>query len=373
MNFLNPLRIWFKQNWVWLRWVLVVAVLVLLFRQYWEDVQECEWSKIHYGMMSLGLICCLASLVLTFFRWYLLVWAQEIPFTVRDSMRLGFIGYFFNYVAPGAVGGDLFKASMIACEQTERRFVAVATVFLDRVVGLMGLLILGAIAMWWQPSPFEQTEFQFVIGIFQLGSLVSLLGFLVLLLPGLSRMKWLDRIVSVPKIGPLLCELINSIRLYQTRWRVLVLSLLLSLISHAGLIFSIYLCALSLHGADEIPSWMTHLQIVPPAELVGVLVPLPGGTGALEEAVAQFYAIAGAPAGHGFLTAFVYRIVTILIALLGGILGGGIWYLTARREIDVAIPDPPPADEMNDEPTGSPLVPLEAVPQPNGTALETTD
>lgn len=347
---------WFKRNWAWLRWVLAIGVLAFLFRQHWDGVKRLEWSEIHFGLLLLGLVCCLAAQVLTYVRWYLLVWAQDIPFTLRDALRLGFIGYLFNYVAPGAVGGDLIKASMIAKEQTGRRLIAVATVFLDRVIGMMGLMILGAIAMFWPTEVVGHKEFQYVIGIFQLGSLVSLMGFVVVLLPGIARMKWLNRVTSLPKIGRLLGEAINSVRLYQTRWRVLVLSLGMSLISHAGLILSIYLCALSLHGPDEIPSWTTHLQIVPPAELVGVLVPLPGGTGALEEAVAHFYVIAQASFDHGFLAAIAYRFVTILIALLGG-----VWYLTSRREIDVAIHEALPPDEAEPPEHDSLPVPLESV------------
>ena len=117
----------------------------------------------------MALVCCLAATIVTFFRWYLLVWALDIPFRVQDALRLGFIGYLFNYVAPGAVGGDLIKASMIAREQTSRRLAAVGTVFLDRVIGLMSLLFLGAIMMLWPTPIVEAPKFQYVVGIFQVG------------------------------------------------------------------------------------------------------------------------------------------------------------------------------------------------------------
>jgi hypothetical protein len=74
------------------------------------------------------------------------------------------------------------------------------------------------------------------------------------------------------------------------------------------------------------------MQIIPPAELVGVLVPLPGGTGALEEAVAHFYELSGGMFDHGFLTAIAYRLLTIAIAIMGA-----VWYLFARREIDAVL------------------------------------
>lgn len=343
MNFFHRLGNGFRRHWPWLRWVLAIAVLAFLFHQHRAGVQRLEWSRIHWGLLGLGVLCCFSALVLTYLRWYLLVWAQDLPFRVQDALRLGFIGYLFNYVAPGAVGGDLIKASMIAREQTERRLVAVATVFLDRVVGLVGLLVLGAVMMLFPSPVLEKPQFQYVIGVFQIGAVVSLLGMGVVLLPGISDLSVVKRLVALPKIGPLFAEVFNSIRLYQSRWRVLVLSLVMSLISHAGLILSIYFCALALHGHAGIPSLLTHLQIVPPAELVGVIVPLPGGTGALEEAVAHFYAVAGASFDRGFLTAIAYRLLTIAIAIVGA-----VWYLFTRREIDAAlhemVPDPNPEE-----------------------------
>ncbi len=353
MNFLHRLGTPLRRSWPWLRWVLALAVLGFLFYQNQDGVKTLiEQPHIHWGFLACGLLFCLAALILTFLRWYLLIWAQDLPFRVQDALRLGFIGYLFNYVAPGAVGGDLIKASMIAREQTERRLVAVATVFLDRVVGLVGLLILGAVMMAFPTPVIQNSQFQYVIGMFQIGAVVSVLGMVVGLLPGISRLSLLKRLVALPKVGGLFGELINSVRLYQSRWRVLVLSVLMSVVSHVGLILAIYFCAMALYGQDGIPSLLTHLQILPPAELAGVLVPLPGGIGALEGAVGYFYQLGGANPDHGFLAAIGYRVVTVAVAILGA-----VWYLFNRREIDAALSeladpeqpgehDPPPLEQV---------------------------
>src|SRR5262249_22201780 len=90
------------------------------------------------------------ALLLTFVRWFILVRAQGLPFTLPNALRLGMIGNYFNTFLPGSVGGDIIKATFIAREQ-DRRTVAVATVVLDRVVGLCGLLWVVAVlggAFW---------------------------------------------------------------------------------------------------------------------------------------------------------------------------------------------------------------------------------
>ena len=60
-------------------------------------------------------------------------------------MLLGFIGMVFNLVIPGAVGGDLIKAAYLVRMQI-RKTQAIASMVIDRILGLLGLFILAAIA-----------------------------------------------------------------------------------------------------------------------------------------------------------------------------------------------------------------------------------
>ncbi len=99
-----------------------------------------------WGLLVAAFGCILGSTLLTFLRWYLLVRAQRFDFRLADAIRLGFLGLLFNYVGPGAVGGDIVKAWFLARQQASRRTVAVTTVLLDRVLGLLALFVLGAVA-----------------------------------------------------------------------------------------------------------------------------------------------------------------------------------------------------------------------------------
>ena len=78
------------------------------------------------------------SILITFVRWYILVRAQDLPFSMANAMRLGSIGMYWNTFLPGSIGGDIIKAAFLAREQS-RRTAAVATILFDRVVGLCGL------------------------------------------------------------------------------------------------------------------------------------------------------------------------------------------------------------------------------------------
>src|SRR5438132_5726109 len=54
-------------------------------------------------------IIYLAGVLLTFLRWYVLVRAQKLPFTLPDAFRLGLVGFFCGIFLPGSIGGDLAK------------------------------------------------------------------------------------------------------------------------------------------------------------------------------------------------------------------------------------------------------------------------
>ncbi len=86
----------------------------------------------------------MTGVLLAFLRWYLLVRALGLPFRLKDAYRLGFIGMLFNFVIPGAVGGDFVKAAYL-CREQGTRTGPIASVVVDRIVGLLGLFLLACV------------------------------------------------------------------------------------------------------------------------------------------------------------------------------------------------------------------------------------
>ena len=80
---------------------------------------------------------------LTFIRWFMLVRVIEPHFKLSSTFVLGSIGMVFNLVIPGGVGGDLIKASYLV-RMRIRRTQAIASMVIDRILGLLALFILAA-------------------------------------------------------------------------------------------------------------------------------------------------------------------------------------------------------------------------------------
>jgi len=306
--------------------------------------QPKDWAT-----LALAWLACLSAVMLTFVRWYILVRALDLPFSMKDAFRLGFLGYLLNFVSLGNVGGDLFKAVFIAREQPGRRAEAVATVVLDRVIGLYMLFVLASAAII--ATGLWNTQLEQIRIICQGTLLATGMGFvaiLILLIPGITQGGFSGFLERVPRVGPLFGRLLGAIRLYRQRLDRLLLAALLSLGVHSLSSLGIYLVAQGLPG--EVPPMADHFVIVPLAMVTGVL-PLPmNGLGAFEGVVDFLYRHVPVNfpvnVGRGLAVCVGYRAITLLIAMVG--VG---YYLASRREVVELIHDAE-ADEIGSANTG---------------------
>ena len=328
-----------KKSWKWLRWVVALGALAYLFYSNRVGLKNLSERPIKWQYLIGAVALCGCATLITFSRWWLLVKGLNFPFGLRDAMRLGFIGLLFNYVGPGSVGGDLFKAVFLAKEQTSRRAAAVATILLDRVLGLLALFMVGAATML--PNLIrngipEKRLDQIISASLLGGSLAGVIGLVLMMYPAFTRSRLVSWLTHLPLVGKMAGELIHDVELYQSQPRIIVSSMLLSIVGHAGLIGGFYCGALAV--VEWAPTLAQHFFFMPIAELFGVLVPVPGGIGALEGALQEFYKQFAAgvteqqAAEAGFAAALVFRVVSVSIASIGG-----IYYLLARTEVQAAM------------------------------------
>jgi len=89
------------------------------------------------------------------YRLVLMVAIQGVRLPYWSAIKLTFAGNFFNFALPGTTGGDLVKAYYLT-RYTHLKTEVVTTVFLDRAIGLFGILVLaaGGILTAWNPEQF---------------------------------------------------------------------------------------------------------------------------------------------------------------------------------------------------------------------------
>jgi uncharacterized membrane protein YbhN (UPF0104 family) len=120
--------------------VAVVAIGWLLHGQDWAELGRV-FRRLNLWYFVLGLAAFTASQLIIAFRWWVLLRAQQIHITGSATIRLHFLGLFYNNVMPGAVGGDLLKAWYVT-KHTNKRLAGALSVFVDRFIGSVGLVIM---------------------------------------------------------------------------------------------------------------------------------------------------------------------------------------------------------------------------------------
>ena len=128
------------------RGLLGIGLLAFLFHLYRDQYTDFIGRETDYLFLGLGVALASTATILAFYRWFLLARGQNLALRFRDAVRLGFVSNLFNYLAPGTAGGDIVRAVGIAKYQKTRQTVAAATVLLDRLFGMLALLIIGSIA-----------------------------------------------------------------------------------------------------------------------------------------------------------------------------------------------------------------------------------
>lgn len=333
---------WLKRSWTWLRWPVGLGILVYLFFLYREQFIDLAQRELDYPYLVLAFVLAFGAILLTFIRWYLLIRGQNLPFQLKDAIRLGFIGYLFNYVAPGAAGGDIVKAVMIAKQQAERRAAAASTVLLDRIFGMLALFMVGALASLFHRDLWSHPEIMITVVVLWGGSFGGLLGIALSMHPRILMWSWVQRLTQIKFVGPPLGDIINGMMLYQAHPRVLIGAVVISIFGHFAMLSAFFLCSLALKSGLAAPDYWTHLMLIPGAEVASVFIPVPGGVGALEGAVIYVYRVVNEANGMlvemsvasaaGLGTALGYRVTVVIVAVIGA-----VYYMTSKSELEVVM------------------------------------
>jgi uncharacterized membrane protein YbhN (UPF0104 family) len=246
----------------------------------WDELVKVFKNPVDYRFFGLGFAIYILALLITFTRWHRLVLAQGLTFTLRDAFRLGFIGNVFNLVIPGAVGGDVIKAAFLCRMQPDKKPQAVASMVLDRILGLLGLFVLASVAgaITW---PSADAQVRLLIGLVWAALATGFTCLAVVFSPGLYRP--LNKLVrGRGKLETIVSELEGIGLAYRERLGVVVGMLGLAVIGHGLYVLAFYSASSAIFS--NLPTLAQHYLMVPLA-LFTTAVPLPFGALGLVEGI----------------------------------------------------------------------------------------
>jgi uncharacterized protein (TIRG00374 family) len=252
------------------------------------------------------------AVLMTHIRWMWLVQALGLSLRCQQAVRIGSWGYLVNLAPLGIVGGDLVKVWMLVQQVGGHRAKAMASVIVDRVLGLYTVFIIGSAAIlatgFADRNPTMHTLSMYV----HLITILATVGIGMLFVLGSYSHRFMHRLEAIPRIGPALHQLVGAFHMYQQNAPALVLALIMTLVLQALFVVSMWLIALGLY--DTAAALSAQFVVVPLASSTGA-IPLP--LGPFEGALDLLYAELKSPAHQGLIVALAYRIICVVIAVAG--------------------------------------------------------
>ena len=252
---------------------LAFGLLFLAVRGNRAQIREVFSHGVDGRLFALAFAIYMLGLLMTFGRWYVLVRVVEPRFRLRDAFLLGFIGNLWNLVVPGAVGGDFFKAAFLSRMQIKRTQ-AIASMVIDRIVGLLGLFLLAGIAgiVAWPRAPREVCSLIVIVWIALACGFAARRGDLY---PGTHPAQPGGFLEGHGRRALILRELRELSIAYRARLALVGGTVLLSSVTHGMSVIAFYTVSKAMFPSG-IPTLAQHFLMVP-LTLFTTAVPLPFG------------------------------------------------------------------------------------------------
>jgi uncharacterized membrane protein YbhN (UPF0104 family) len=296
----------------------VLRVLIsagALFFLFWKVVNPDETlgALRHADLRHLlaAFLLYIFSLILRAYRWFLLLRGLELRVTFGRLVHLYFVGQFFSSFLPTQFGGDVMRALELT-EDTESS-AAVGTVLLDRMTGLLVLLLMGLVALPVVAAQMDPWLIWLLVGV----SGAGLVGGALVLEGRLLRLAtgWLPPNLSLAGQGPL-AQIYAAVT--GCGWNAVMGALAVSVGFNLINILINWLCG----QAVDVGANIGYFFIVTPLLSVSGMIPSIGGWGVREAVSTAVFAPIGADADVAAALAISLGGIALATGLLGGLIYG---------------------------------------------------
>ncbi len=271
-------------------------------------------------LLALALLIFPVTYIVTSYRWHELLKALDIHISLARAFVLNMVGAFYNSFMPGSTGGDVLKA-YYASKQTVHRTRAVMSVVVDRVIGLLALVMMGgamaAVEYFSNPeSNVAHTCLKIAIGS---GAIMAgcAVGLYVFYHPMLRRVSGLDWLIRKMPMQKQVQNAVHVMEMYRRRPWLVLWSFLVTFPVHITVAVSALFAGKALHLNL---TWGYYFVVIPVMVLVSAIPISPQGAGVMEYFAIKMTEHQGTTVAQAFALSMSVRLVQIFWNLTGGIL-----------------------------------------------------
>ena len=308
---------------VLLRVSVSIILLVFLFKLNRIDIRDLanDIRGVNKLFLGAGFAVFFLGYLLGFLRWRMLLLGAGIRISLKKLISSFSGGVFFSIFLPSTIGGDVVRTADLA-EHTRKTKEIIATVFLDRLSGYIGLVfvVLPAILLG---SGLVRDKVVFS----SVAVIVLLLVFILLVLFNSFIYSRITRFLTTPgaeKIKEMIKDMHREIHVFRHRRKIIVYNLLLSFFIQIITPVSIYLIGLSLGVKINFIYFLIFLPIIGAITLLPIAI---GGLGLRESLFVVYFAKAGVVKQ----LALAMSLLSFSFIVIYGAIGGLLYVLTVHH------------------------------------------
>jgi uncharacterized protein (TIRG00374 family) len=298
----------------------------------WHDIVAMVYQS-NPVYLALSVLIFPLTFLITGIRWHWLMQMLGIRISLARAFVLNMVGAFYSTFMPGSTGGDVLKA-YYASKFTAMRMHAVMSVIVDRLIGVVALILIGGVMAAWQYQIRECREVAVICGLIVLGTAA---GLTIFCNPTLRRISGLDFIISRLPMQQQVQTALDAIEVYRQRPWLVLGTVVMTFPVHMTVIVS----AMFIGTAFNLPlPLMYYWAAVPVIVLVGSIPISPQGAGVMEILALQLTRVYGTSAGQAVAWTMCIRLIGILWNLTGGLFVlRGNYHPPTERDQNEVVPE----------------------------------
>lgn len=313
--------------------VAVALIAVLIATIDWKSALS---SIVHISAFYVFVLIAIGvfMIAISSIKWQIFLKARGVTVSLYRLMTLYIVGYFFNNLLPGNVGGDMARSFALG-QQIGSHSNSMSSVFMERFTGVLGLLILATLALVLNPTVLENTQ----LGVLLLLLLGGLTFLVVLLFTGLAT-----RILEVlaqwkPRVKPLreAVKVAEAVYSFRSKPKVLAKGMAISFLFHFMTTVNTY----AVTRALGLEVSLLDIAVIVPIILVITMIPItPNSIGIWEGAFVFLFGLVGVPPAAALAIALTLRAKNLFFSLLGGVVFFAWKGMFQDRSIDPSTSPP---------------------------------
>ena len=247
-------------------------------------------------------------------RWYVLLKSVKIKISYVRSIKLTWIGNFFNAFIPGGVTGDLVKGSILCNGLKFQKALVASSIVMHRFIGIISLILISLSGLI---ISFESLRYKLLLSSENNYLFLTILALIILFI--LMSNGYLFKKVSNISGNRNIKLFFLSFKRFKVGSKVFFFSFFISLIMQIIIVYIFFLITNSISTIEI--NFIDSITIVP-IGFVSLMVPItPSGLGVGHIAYEILYQQVGVNGGSNIFNLYIFAQLIIFLIV------GSIFYL----------------------------------------------